>query len=356
MKKHILTEEIIRINQIIHGKSIINEGFAEQLFNKFIKTTIVTQIDSVVSKILKSSVDDITRNSLIIAIKNNSIEGITTSLKNNKVIIDEIYSKCSQNLEKLGFQNMDENTVRAKIMSQIDDESIVTALKNDNKFKLKLSTVSQTIDNKVKIKPKPKPEPKPKPKPEPKPEPKPKPKPEPKPEMKPNPKPSDLGNITPEMKAEAQKLSEELTANSKKTLFDYFKKGGKATLDGIKKLIRIGILDKYGKLSRRKLIIWGIVLGAGSLYYIGKWSEDNPETEEDDNLIDDSNNTDSTDNDSTDNKPTDNKPTDNKPTDNKPIDNKPIDGKITSGGITYDSEYDLPGYSSVDLDWDKLKM
>jgi len=364
MMKNVLNEEIIRINNIIHGNKLLSESpIASNIIRKTIIQSIKSAIDDVVSKAIKNEFLSSGKTLIVQEILNNTSEVAFKQMTNGYGdFFKDIVSKSIKSLKDQGIGNVDENTIKAQILQELRDETSSNEIKKSVKptidaAKTKLDDFVEVRQFKVQPKTKPKVGPKVEPK---------------KKfsdwlkagksefDFKPNTKPSDLGIVpTSEMKAELQVLENSLNEQSKKTLLDYFKKGGKATSDGIKKLIKIGFLNKYGKLSKAKLWIWGTLLTVGSLYYIGKWSNDNPETQEDDNLIDDGggdNNTTTTD----DGKPTDGKPTDGKPTDGKPTDGKPTDGKPTdwkpTGNTTYDTEYDIPGYSAVDLDWDKLKM
>lgn len=353
MMKNILTEEITRINNIIHRKKILNESLTGSVIRKAITQSIKSVIDDVIKQSIKTEVLSIGKKELAQIIKTGSIDTIYKSMiKTGSQTLDDIVKKTTKSLSSQGIENIDSNTIKAQIIQELQDEASSNEIKNSLKSSINIAKTEleklakQSAENTTKksrsdwfkssTKTQLKPEF----------------------EFKPTTKPSDLGiNPTSEMRSEVKLLETTLTEQSKKTLLDYFKKGGRATYDGIKKLIKIGFLDANGKVNRKRLWIWGTVLGVtGTLYAIGKWCGDNPDTIEDDNLIDDGGSGSSDSSDSTDNKPTDNKPTDNKPTDNKPTDNKPTDNKPTSGGVTYDTEYDLPGYSAVDLDWNKLKM
>ena len=354
MIKNVLTEEITRINNIIHGNKLLTESIIESsLIKNIIKKSIKTVIDDVVSRALKNETLAGGKDNLVYLIKMRGSDAVYNELTlGTSEISKEVLRKSIKALKDEGYDHIDDNTIRAQISKELNTESSRNEIKASVKkeieaAKSKLENIKKPIDN---TKPKntrgdwfntksktqlPV---------------------EPEFQFKPTTKPSDLGiNPTSEMRSEVKLLETTLTEQSKKTLLDYFKKGGKATYDGIKKLIKIGFLNSKGKVSRTKLWIWAGVLGVGSLYAIGKWTEDNPETIEDDNLIpDDGGDNNSTTND--DGKPTDGKPTDGKPTDGKPTDGKPTDGRPIGGGNTYDTEYDIPGYSAVDLDWNKLKM
>ena len=357
MIKNVLNEEITRINNIIHGNKLLSESaIAPNIIRKTIIQSIKSVIDEVVSKAIKNEYLSNGKTLIVQSILNNTSDAafkqITVGVGD---VFKDIVNKSIKTLKDQGFANVDENTIKAQILQELKDEASSNEIKKS--VKSTIDTAKTKLDDSVEVRQF-KVQPKTKPKVEPKVEPT-------KKfsdwlkggksefEFKPNTKPSDLGIVpTSEMKAELQVLENSLNEQSKKTLLDYFKKGGKATADGIKKLIKIGFLDKNGKASKRKLWIWGSLLVVGGLYAIGKWVEDNPETQEDDNLIDDGG--------SDDNKTTsdDNKTTtdDNKPTINKPTDGKPTGGGTTGGGNTYDTEYDMPGYNAVDLDWNKLKM
>ena len=352
MIKNVLTEEITRINNIIHGDKLLTESpIASNVIRDAITKSIKSVIDDVISKTIQNEVLSVGKRELVQVIKTGSIDSIYNTIKKpNSEVLNDIVNKSIKSLRSQGFNNIDENTIRAQISKELREESSSNEIKKT--LKSNINTAKTQLDNiKTKVEVEPKVEPtkkfsdwikggKSKF------------------EFKPNTKPSDLGIVpTSEMKAELQVLENSLNEQSKKTLLDYFKKGGKATADGIKKLIKIGFLDKNGKASKRKLWIWGSLLVVGGLYAIGKWVEDNPETQEDDNLIDDGG---SDDNKTTsdDNKTTtdDNKLTINKPTDGKPTGGGTTGGGTTGGGNTYDTEYDMPGYNAVDLDWNKLKM
>ena len=362
MIKNVLTEEITRINNIIHGNKLLTESIIESsLIKNIIKKSIKTVIDEVVYKSLKNETLSGGKDNLIFLIKMRGSDAVYNELTiGTSEISKEVLRKSINTLKEAGYDHIDDNTIRAQISNELNTESSRNEIKASVKkeidaAKSKLENIKKPIDNtKPKVEPKV----------------------EPtkkfsdwikggksKFEFKPNTKPSDLGIVpTSEMKAELQVLENSLNEQSKKTLLDYFKKGGKATADGIKKLIKIGFLDKNGKASKRKLWIWGSLLVVGGLYAIGKWVEDNPETQEDDNLIDDGgsddNKTTSDDNKTTtdDNKLTINKPTDGKPTGGGTTGGGTTGGGTTGGGNTYDTEYDMPGYNAVDLDWNKLKM
>jgi hypothetical protein len=363
MIKNVLTEEITRINNIIHGNKLLTESIIESsLIKNIIKKSIKTVIDDVVSKALKNDTLAGGKDNLIYLIKMRGSDAVYNELTlGTSEISKEVLRKSIKTLKDEGYDHIDDNTIRAQISNELNTESSRNEIKASVKkeieaAKSKLENIKKPIDN---TKPKntrgdwfntksktqlPV---------------------EPEFQFKPNSKPSDLGIVpTSEMKAELQVLNNSLNEQSKKTLLDYFKKGGKATYEGLKKLGKIGFLDKTtGKVNRKKLVIWGTVLGTtGALYAIGRWMGDNPETIEDDNLIDDGgsddNKTTSDDNKTTtdDNKPTINKPTDGKPTGGGTTGGGTTGGGTTGGGNTYDTEYDMPGYNAVDLDWNKLKM
>ena len=367
MIKNVLTEEITRINNIIHGNKLLSESaIAPNIIRKTIIQSIKSVIDEVVSTAIKNEYLSNGKTLMVQSILNNTSDAafkqITVGVGD---VFKDIVNKSIKTLKDQGIANVDENTIKAQILQELKDEASSNEIKKS--VKSTIDAAKTKLDDSVEVRQF-KVQPKTKPKVEPKVEPKVSPKKKfsdwvkaGKSEFKPNSKPSDLGIVpTSEMKAELQVLNNSLNEQSKKTLLEYFKKGGKATYDGIKKLIKIGFLNSKGKVSRTKVWVWAGVLGVGSLYAIGKWTEDNPETIEDDNLIpDDGGDNNSTTNDDgkpTDGKPTDGKPTDGKPTDGKPTDGKPTDGRPIGGGNTYDTEYDIPGYNAVDLDWNKLKM